>query len=58
MIQKWTQTLTAFLLLSFSVSCVEKKEDKNTLLAALLYLAANQIKVNTASDLVNESADD
>ncbi|MCT8335150.1 sulfurtransferase [Leptospira sp. 85282-16] len=27
-------------------------------MAALLYLAANQIKVNTASDLVNESADD
>ncbi|MCG6153470.1 sulfurtransferase [Leptospira bandrabouensis] len=58
MIQKWTQTLTAFLLLSFSVSCVEKKEDKNTLLAALLYLAANQIKVNSATDLVNESAED
>lgn len=57
MIQKWTRTLTAFLLLSFSVSCAEKKED-NTLLAGLLLFAANQVKVNTATDLVNESADD
>lgn len=58
MIQKWTRSLTAFLLLSFSVSCAEKKEDNNTLLAGLLLFAANQVKVNTASDLVNESADD
>lgn len=57
MIQKWTRTLATSLLLSFSVSCAEKKED-NTLLAGLLLFAANQIKVNTASDLVNESADD
>lgn len=57
MIQKWTRTLATYLLLSFSVSCAEKKED-NTLLAGLLLFAANQIKVNTASDLVNESADD
>lgn len=58
MIQKWTRSLTAFLLLSFSVSCAEKKEDNNTLLAGLLLFAANQVKVSTASDLVNESAAD
>lgn len=58
MIQKWTRTLATSLLLSFSVSCAEKKEDNNTLLAGLLLFAANQVKVNTASDLVNESADD
>ncbi|MBM9588874.1 sulfurtransferase [Leptospira sp. 201903075] len=57
MIQKWIRSLTTFLLLSFSVSCAEKKED-NTLLAGLLLFAANQVKVNTATDLVNESADD
>ncbi|TGL88591.1 sulfurtransferase [Leptospira congkakensis] len=58
MIQKWTRSFTTFLLLSFAVSCTEKKEDNNTLLAGLLLFAANQVKVNTATDLVNESADD
>ncbi|TGL20119.1 sulfurtransferase [Leptospira yanagawae] len=58
MIQKWSKTLSAFLLVSFFASCADKKEDNNALLAGLLFLAANQIKVNTASDLVNESNDD
>lgn len=58
MTQKWIQLFTTFLLLSFSVSCAEKKEDNNTLLAGLLLFAANQVKVNTATDLVNESAAD
>ncbi|TGM85303.1 sulfurtransferase [Leptospira bouyouniensis] len=58
MIQKWTKTLSTILLVSFFASCADKKEDNNVLLAGLLFLAANQIKVNTASDLVNESADD
>ncbi|TGL39769.1 sulfurtransferase [Leptospira perdikensis] len=58
MIQKWIRSITTFLLLSFSVSCAEKKEDSNTLLAGLLLFAANQIKVNTVSELTNESAAD
>ncbi|MCW7482634.1 sulfurtransferase [Leptospira kanakyensis] len=58
MIQKWTRSFTTFLLLSFAVSCTEKKEDNNALLAGLLLFAANQVKVSSATDLVNESADD
>ncbi|TGM63412.1 sulfurtransferase [Leptospira meyeri] len=58
MIQKWIQSITTVLLLSFSVSCAEKKDDNNTLLAGLLLFAANQVKVSSATDLVNESADD
>ncbi|PKA21892.1 hypothetical protein CH381_33720, partial [Leptospira sp. mixed culture ATI2-C-A1] len=58
MTQKWIQLFTTFLLLSFSISCAEKKEDNNTLLAGLLLFAANQVKVSSATDLVNESADD
>ncbi|TGM05163.1 sulfurtransferase [Leptospira jelokensis] len=58
MIQKWSKTLSTFLLVSFFASCADKKEDNNALLAGLLFLAANQMKVNTASDLVNESNDD
>ncbi|TGK55335.1 sulfurtransferase [Leptospira kanakyensis] len=58
MIQNWTRSFTTFLLLSFAVSCTEKKEDNNALLAGLLLFAANQVKVSSATDLVNESADD
>ncbi|EMY70887.1 hypothetical protein [Leptospira vanthielii] len=55
MIHKWTRTLTAFLRLSFSVSCVDKKEDNNTLLAALLFLAANKPSHITGNLIWNQS---
>lgn len=58
MIQKWTKTLTSLFLLSSLFFCAEKKADNNNILLGLLTLAANQIKVNTVSELVNESADD
>ncbi|MDF3818890.1 sulfurtransferase [Leptospira sp. 96542] len=50
---------TVFLLLSFAfgIACQKDKKDNNLLLAGLLFLAANQIKVNTAADLTNESAE-
>lgn len=58
MIQKWTKTFSILILLSSFLVCREKNEGNNSLLAGLLFLAANQIKVNTVSDLVNESASD
>ncbi|PKA24870.1 sulfurtransferase [Leptospira levettii] len=59
MIRKWTKTLTSLFLLSSFVLCTEKKEENNdSLLAGLLVLVANQIRVNTVTDLTNESSAD
>ncbi|TGN21097.1 sulfurtransferase [Leptospira idonii] len=47
-----------FIIAFFAVgNCKKEKDDNTPLLAALLFLA-NQIKVNTVSELVNESNDD
>lgn len=58
MIQKWTKTLSSLFLLSSFVFCTEKKDNNDALLAGLLLSLANQMKVNSATDLVNESAED
>lgn len=41
----------------FSANCKKEAKDDNVLLAGLLLYLSNQIKVNSATDLVNESAE-
>ncbi len=52
----WISSLLIFASL-FSSNCKKEAKDDNVLLAGLLLFLSNQIKVNSATDLVNESAE-